>query len=208
MHPTRLRAFLLCLLLAAVPAAVNGQTDTYVFGRGGISIGVNPDDLTDYWKTGFGGGASVGFGLTELLLVRGTVDYSLLALDENRLLEDAGGTGAGIDISGGSYSALAVTAELLVNYNSAANAAPYAVGGAGYYRGKVGDLSFDSVIGSVPISGESEGGFGLSGGAGLRVNTTPRVSFFAELGVLAGFLTDETHVVTTVNGGIAFRLLQ
>lgn len=205
------RYVLLLVVILLVPITAQAQLQTYLFGRSGWSLNSpgSPDSPVRQMSSSAhsSGGGSVGLAVTDLLIVRGSLNFSRSSGEslEERLLEEATPENAEFRLSGGSYSLLSGAAELLVNYNAEQRVAPYFVFGAGYFNGVDPPGSVDAFLAPERSRADRQRAtMGLTGGMGVRIATSS-VSVFAESRALMGFV-ESRQIVLPFNAGVALHL--
>lgn len=206
------RRYLLFLCAVLWPFASSAQPETYLFGRSNWSFASAPApaDAPAVVRNGAmrSGGGSVGLALNDLLIIRGSLNFSRRGRSmKDRLIEEATPADSEFRLSDGDFSLLSGAAELLFNYNSDDRIAPYFVVGGGYYKGVRPPRAVDAILGDSSPLGEfrrSEPSIGLTGGMGLRVSMR-RFSVFAESRALLGFV-QRRKLLLPFNAGVALHL--
>lgn len=211
--------FLVAVVFCAQP--VHAQPEAYLFGRSGWSVSSStpaiapaPEATSDrspiLATPGHSRGGSVGLAVSDLLIIRGSLNFSRRSEGKSlkkQLLAQASPGDSEFRLSDGNFALLSGAAELLFNYNSADRLAPYFLVGCGYYQG-LRPPEGAKLLTSRPHQEfelrRPKPSIGLTGGLGLRV-ATAGLSLFAESRALFGFL-DHRKVVLPFNAGVAFHL--
>ncbi len=175
-----MKKFTFILLLCLLPASfVFGQVT--VGGFGSYCMPMSPSDFKDYWGggIGFGGEAKLGMGPNSAVVV--TFHMLNFKLDSDALLDEFGGAGLGIDVSGGNIKGWALTGNFLQYLTPPGGGMGfYVTAGAGYYSLKPDDITMTYQGASQTISGgDAETGFGVNGGVGIEFALSS-FSIFAE----------------------------
>lgn len=205
------RRYLLFLCAVLWPLTTSAQPQTYLFGRSSWSLSsTSPKAGASAVPRAGGmrsGGGSVGLALSELLIIRGSLNFSRGRSVEDRFIEEATPGESEFRLSDGDFSLLSGAAELLFNYNSEDRIAPYFVVGGGYYNGVRPPRAVDAILGETSPLGEFErtqSSFGITGGMGLRISMR-KLSVFAESRALFGFV-QRRQLLLPFNAGVALHL--
>lgn len=219
MFDWRYLLFLGVAILYAYPA--HAQPEAYLFGRSGWSVSsstsarapapeASPARSPILASRGHSRGGSVGLAVSDLLIIRGSLNFSRRSEGKSlkkQLLAHASPGDSEFRLSDGNFALLSGAAELLFNYNSSDRLAPYLVVGCGYYQG-LRPPEGARLLTSLPHQEfelhRPKPSIGLTGGLGVRV-ATAGLSLFAESRALFGFV-DHRKVVLPFNAGVAFHL--
>ena len=176
---------------------------------GGLSLPSKPEIFSDYWKMGFNFGGGFAFPFTPSLSFITIVDYSRFAFDEEKLLENFGFLGYGIEIKVGSASIVTVTENLKASFNPGSNAiSPYFIGGMGLFSVSTSEVkvSVPSYGISETIKGQSESAFALQFGFGIDIPTDETTKIFIECKYCIGFTEEESTHFFPIRAGASFKL--
>lgn len=172
----------------------------------GFSVPSSPEEFSDYWKMGFSLGAGIGYPLSPIMLMQGSLDYSRFPFDDDRFLRDSGYSGYGFSISGGSATIITVSADLKARPSGGTSSiVPYVVGGFSYFRLATSNMTISYQGQSQTLDGESDDALGLAFGAGIEYAIGPKMSLFAEGRYGVGFTEGESTQHFPVKLGIIIK---
>jgi len=196
----------LLLLASATTAFGQGTNGLELYLNSGISFPSNPDEFADYWSTGFNFGGGAGYSVDPNLTLVAYFDYNDFNFDDERFLEDYGFTGYGISITGGEASSITLSGNLKVTLlPSPEPVRPYLLGGVGWTRISIGDVTIYGPGGSVTVEGESETAFSVLLGAGIDFTLTEGMDLFIQGGYSIAFTEEESTEIFPVKLGIKFK---
>lgn len=176
-------AILACL---ALPLTSHAQ----LFVAGGVSFPVSPEDVNDFYSSGFG--ATAGFGLDLPLIPitpRVWANYDNFAIDEDEL---------NFDVDGGNIRAITVGADAQF-VMPMGPLSPYVAPAAGLTFLSVDDVEAAGL--SLDL-GDSESAFTLGVGAGLVFNLIVGPQLFLDARVLYAFTSGDNFMWAPIRLGI------
>ena len=155
---------------------------------------MSPDDFSENWKMGYGGGAGLGYMFTPNVEVVVSGFYNIFSLD----IPD------GVDASGGEFSTIEVMANLkYILGKGASKLKPYFIGGVGMASAKISQLDTAGVM-ATPDTSETDFIYNL--GAGAEITITPTAAIFVE-GFYTSVATEgETTAYVPIRAGLKFTV--
>lgn len=156
-----------------------GKISVYV--NSGVSLPMNPEIFSDYWKMGFNFGGGVGYSFTPNLSVVGSFGYNSFAFDEDGFLDAFGMGETGISVDGASASIITGSASIKASFLPAGSAvSPYGIAGAGLFKLTLSEttVSYMGISETVPEVSETKAGAHF--GAGLDYMLNEKIGLFIE----------------------------
>ena len=212
------RMITLAVVVMLVPAALAFGQISFVGGFGSYCMPMAPETFTDYWEADIGFGGEVAFSMSETSALVGSFHMLNHKLDGEKILDDMGYGGMGLELEGGNLTGYAITANFMKYLSPpSAGAGFYVTAGGGYYSFKPDDATLSGLGQSqdIEMAEESETGFGLNGGVGIQFGSGSFAFFaegryhmtFIEMEEEEGFAGEGGNVAfLTVKGGIRLTL--
>lgn len=180
-----------------------------MYFSGGIANPSAPAAIADYWKSGMHYGTDAELGLPIPLPVANfkvlaSVHYNNFAIDEDALLEMAGGTGMGIEVEGGATTVLGFSANLQYSLMPLSPIKPYLLGGAGIYTVSIAETKIKyegEVVSTTSSASETKPGIAL--GAGADFNLLPQIDIRLEGRYEIVFTEDESLKFTVLRAAVS-----
>jgi len=165
--------------------------------QGGVSFSSFPEPVSDFYGTGFGGGAHANLSIMKYFTLRLNGDYFSFSSDKDKLkqliLTSNPGIPSDISVSGASASLIGITLDGIGRLPLSGPVTPYAMAGLGINFLSIGDIDV-SVPGqgstSVEVA-ESETDFGLNFGAGAEFRLAA-LSIYVEVKYVLIFTEDNS----------------
>jgi len=202
----------ICLLCAALISSTgfsqeaNERKAILSFGVG-LSLPSQPDEFSDYWNLGYNLGFGVGYSFTPAISLIGNFEYNTFGFNEEEFLKDAGASGLGISVDGGSATILSITGNMKVGIpRQQSSVSPYFTAGIGFFSLSVDDASVSGAGGSVSVEGNNESAFSALVGAGLDIPAGETVDVFLQVSYGVGFTENDNTSYVPIKAGINLRL--
>ena len=174
-----MRTLPIIFLLIAVLPARNWCEDVSFQAGGGPAIPSTPEGFTQIYKTGWSIAGGMGFIISPLVVLTGSVEYSRFPFDDADFVRLFGFSNSGYVISGGDRSIITATMNTRFLLSRNRNmVCPYFVAGIGFAHFSQAEAT---VAGFSPIIGaHSESAVLIHGGGGIDIPASDHVSLFLE----------------------------
>ena len=195
------------ILLTSYDAQAQYDKKSTYYINSGFSFPSAPDGFSEFWKLGFNFGGGISYPVTKVFWFRGYYGFNNFGFDEDAVLKDLGLVGSGLEIDGGTATAMQGTGNLKIVLPTSpdSKAKPYFTGGIGFMRFSTSDVKIALQGDSDTIDGDSETAFSIDFGAGLDITINEKIALFVEGAYTIGFTEDESTQYLPIRIGIIFR---
>lgn len=147
----------------------------------GIAIPESPERFGRVWHTGFALSIGVALPVDDGIQLVTNLDYHRMALNNSKLLQEAGLTGSDAIVKGGETTLLSAFLGAKIRLiPSHLDVNPYLLAGVGVHRFSVADATVSQQDQSENLNGSQETAIGLGLGAGIDFVLSEGVSLFVE----------------------------
>ena len=192
----RLR-FLLIFCLFAFVTSVYPQAKRPIYSiSGGVALPSLPKGLNEYWNGGWHISGGIGYPVTRYLTIGGTISYSHLPFDAERVIAHYGTLFRWISVDGVSATIVTSNCRLKINLvppDKTTRFSPYFFGGLGWFRLTEGEYViqykyvWNQSGGTNRQSKYTTSQFGLEFGSGIEICLTKRLNAYAEIACSTSF---------------------
>ncbi len=168
-----------CLVLVLCAGTAAAQVNYELNAGGGISVSNFPQQIKDWYSSGFGGAIGGTVMFSENYGLRISADYRWFPSDKDKIkdaiIAESGPAAPNINrglltVDGLNISILGVTLNAVAKAPLNKHVAPYVTAGAGVYSVKASDLTVSYQGQNIPegsAGAPSETKIGFNGGAGI-----------------------------------------
>lgn len=158
--------------------------------HGSVGLPSAPDEFKDFYENGYGGGAGIGIGFTNMFTLLLSGEYVRYDLSEDDILASFGASPGQASIEGGEATIIMLTADIKLSLPSPGLLKPYAIAGGGLFRFSAEDFTVSG--GGLTFTGstDSETKLGYGFGAGVDIGLAG-IGVFAEGRYMVGLTEDE-----------------
>ena len=180
-----------------------------IYAGGGISMPLSPSTFSDYWKMGLGGGGGIGIQINPNLELIGKVFYTTFGLDADKIIKEAGATGASID--GGDFNVVEFGLDIkyiFASSNPEAKFKPFIIAGLGMgsWKFTAATVSGGGSSITLPFSAINETDFALSGGAGFDMMFSPKMGVWLDVRYTMLMMEGESTGYAPIRAGLKMIL--
>jgi opacity protein-like surface antigen len=185
--------------------AQNEKKPIYYFNTG-VSFPSSPELFSRYWKPGPNLGLGIGYQTSASIVLQMSFVYSNMPFNGEKLLQDYGMSGLGLEVSGGSAKVITASGDFKAYLAPMdAGTAPYFIVGAGLFRISASDAMVSYQGGSQAVQGNSESAIGIGVGVGIDFRLRDRLTLFVEGKYALGFTDVDNTLLVPLKLGFAFR---
>jgi len=205
-----MKRFACALLVLAVCCTARSQDMTrgvIILLNSGVSFPVRPAEFTDFWNPGLNLGFGMGYTFSPIFSFLGEFDYNNFTFDGEEFLKSTGVTGSGYSITGGSATALSLTANVKATAPlQGVGLKPYLIAGAGLFNLSTADAIVTQGGQSVVNEGESETALSVLVGGGVDIPVGNRIEIVVQLEYVIGFTNNNSTGHVPAMAGVLLRL--
>lgn len=194
------------ILLAIIALTSIASSQPALYLGGGIAFPAGPKSFTDSWKMGYNVSGGIGFSISPAASWILSVGYASFPVDVAGITAQAGiPSGATVSVDGGTVSGLDVSGTFKFSLMPK-GVSPYLVVGAGYFNLSMSDATVKATYqgrsASITVSSSSKSAFSASGGAGIDVPVSAKISIFVEGRYFIAFHSDENTSYVPLRAGV------
>jgi len=210
-----MRKLVIVLMLFIIPVSVRAQmlTLSEVVVHGGVSLPMQPELFSDFWKWGFNAGGGLVFRMSPHIALETTFDYNTFAFDDFGFRRALGIAEHEDYITNGGNSVITTIAASVsyLIFPDPNRISPYVSGGVGYMtlskeraRGFRVDAEGEIIDESI-FPSERHSGIVVLLGGGIEIPSTSTRSFYFDVRYGIGMAGDENHQYVPVRFGLRQR---